>query len=175
MPGSDRTYRFTAVLERSANKLWGAHVRVPQHVAEKLLDSNRRVICVLNGTSEFQCAMLPQRGGSFVISVNKPLREKLGVTFGMEIGVSLRMDRSAYGLPVPEELEELFRQDRQGSRLFHTLTRGRQRTLLYMVGSVKSPDKRTARAVTILAHLKMNKGRINYRQLYTAMRAGVQR
>jgi len=119
--------------------------------------------------------MLPQKGGSFVISVNKPLREKLGMTFGMEIGVSLRKDRSIYGLPVPAELEELFRQDRQGSRLFHALTRGRQRTLLYMVGSVKSPDKRTARAVTILAHLKMNNGGINYRQLYIALRVSARR
>ena len=150
-------------------------MRVPRNIAEKLLDPDRRVICALNGTPEFQCAMLPQRGGTLVISVKKPLREKLGVTFGGELGVSLRKDRSVYGLPVPEELEELFRQDRQGSRLFHALTRGKQRTLLYIIGSVKNPDKRTVRGVTILSHLKMNKGQINYRQLNAALQASTRR
>ena len=49
---------------------------------------------------------------------------------------------------------------------------GRRRTLLYTVASAKSPDKRVARAIIILDHLKANKGKINYRQLYFMLRSG---
>jgi uncharacterized protein YdeI (YjbR/CyaY-like superfamily) len=84
--------------------------------------------------------------------------------------VSLKKDKSEYGLPVPDELNELFRQDAEGNRLFHALTRGRQRTLLYIVGSAKDSDKRILRAIVIINHLKANKGRINYRQLNASLK-----
>ena len=158
--------RFTSILERSTNKLWGCHFRVPDRIAKRLIDGeSRRVVCALNGSAEYQCAMLPHGNGSFVITVNKKLRDALGLAFGMEVQVSLRKDISEYGLPLPEELQELLRQDAKGSTLFHALTRGRQRTLLYIIGSVKNAEKRIARAIGVVDHLKTNGGRINYKQL----------
>ena len=163
--------QFTSTLERSTNRLWGAHFRVPAQVVKKLSShEHRRVVCVLNGVAEYQCAMLPFGNGAFVISVNKQLRDKLKLEFGMDVGVTLRKDTSEYGLPLPEELQMLFKQDKEGDKLFHALTRGRQRTLLYMVGHAKDPDKRIAIAITIIDHLKTNKGKINYRQLFTALK-----
>jgi hypothetical protein len=158
--------RFTSILERSTNKLWGSHFRVPTNVAKKLMDgTSRRVVCTLNNSATYQCAMLPQKGGVFVISVNRQLCKKLKLDYGTDVQVSLKKDESEYGLPLPEELEEVFRQDSSGSRLFHALTRGKQRTLLYIVDKGKNPDVRIFRALTIVKHLASNKGKINYRQL----------
>ncbi|HAL56026.1 MAG TPA: hypothetical protein DCP63_06015 [Bacteroidetes bacterium] len=159
-------FRFTSILERSVNRLWGCHFRVPKRIVERLSGTgSRRVLCSVNGSAEHQCAILPQRGGTFVITVNKNMRDALGLDFGIEVQVTLKKDLSTYGLPLPAELQELLRQDPEGSTLFHALTQGRQRTLLYIIGLVKNPEKRTARAVAVVRHLKANGGIINYRQL----------
>jgi hypothetical protein len=159
-------HQFTSTLERSDNKLWGCHFRVPAPIAKQLVDGeSRRVVCTLNNRAEYQCAILTVGRGARVITVNKKLRDSLGLAFGMEVHVRLKKDTSEYGLPLPEELQELLRQDAEGNRVFHALTRGRQRTLLYIVNSAKNPEKRIARAIVIIKHLKANNGRINYKQL----------
>ncbi|MBI3112562.1 MAG: DUF1905 domain-containing protein [Ignavibacteriales bacterium] len=160
------TSRFTSILERSDNRLWGAHLRVPVRVAERFGEGKtRRVFCGLNDGEEFQCAILHRGKDLFLVTVNKRLRDALGLEFGKEVRVSLRKDETEYGLPMPEELRELFRQDREGGALFHALTRGKQRTLLYIIGSSKDPEKRIFRAIAVVNHLKANKGTIHYRQL----------
>jgi hypothetical protein len=160
------SHRFIAPLERSDNKLWGSHVRVPARVAKEYASGrSRRILCQLNDSEMFQCALLPFGSGQFVISVNKSLRSQLGLEMGDDVIVRVQRDESTYGLPVPDELSELFAQDKEGDRLFHALTRGKQRTLLYIIGSVKDPDKRIHRALAIVNHLKENFGTINYRRL----------
>lgn len=158
--------RFTAVLERSTNRLWGAHFRIPGPVAKKLQrDGHRRIVCELNGVAQYQCAMLPFGRGTLVVSVNKSLRDKLGLQLGSRLNVVLRKDVSEYGLPVPDEFHAVLAQDKEGTNLFHSLTRGRQRTLLYIIGHVKDSDKRIVRSLTVVNHLKANKGKINYKRL----------
>jgi uncharacterized protein YdeI (YjbR/CyaY-like superfamily) len=105
-----------------------------------------------------------------VISVNKAEQKSLGLTIGSEVTVSLTRDETAYGLPVPEEVRELLRQDREGDRLFHALTRGKQRTLLYFIDTAKDPEKRAMRALAVVRHLKANNGKINFRLLNLALR-----
>ncbi len=114
--------------------------------------------------------MLPQANGSFVISVNATVRKKHNLSFGDEVDVKLEKDSTKYGLPMPEELAELLRQDKEGNRLIHALTPGKRRTLLYIVGAVKNPDARARRAAVIVHHLKLNNGSINYRQLYQQLK-----
>jgi Domain of unknown function (DUF1905)/Bacteriocin-protection, YdeI or OmpD-Associated len=165
-------FMFTSVLERSTNKLWGGHFIVPAEVAKRLISKrSRRVVCQLNNAAAYQCAMIPHGNGGFVITVNKKLRDSLGLDFGMNVNVTLRKDSSKYGLPVPEELKELLLQDRQGSDLFHSLTKGKQRTLLYIIGSAKTSPRRLERAVRVIKHLKVNLGTINYRQLNESLRS----
>ncbi len=168
---SKTALQFTSRLEQSHNRLWGGHFGVPISVAQKLVDAgSRRVVCSINGSPEYQCALLPHGDGLYVVSVNKKLRSALGLSFGMAVHVSLRKDESKYGLPMPEELEELLRQDKEGHRLFHSLTAGRQRTLLYTINSAKNTETRLTRAVIIIRHLKANGGKINYRQLSQMLR-----
>lgn len=160
------TFHFTSTLEKSDNKLWGCHFPVPKQVAEKLIgEDSKRVVCTLNGKETYQCAILYYEKGKPVISVNKKIRDSLGLAFGMEVDVSLKKDTSEYGLPLPEELVEVFRQDKEGKKVFHSLTLGKQRTLLYIVGQAKNSEKRVFRSLVIVKHLKENKGKIDYKQL----------
>ena len=129
----------------------------------------RRVVCTLNGTHTFQCALMPNKG-EFVISINKAIREKLGIDDGDKINVELVADTSKYGLPMPEELAEVLRQDKEGSQLFHALTPGKQRSLIYLTTGAKGIDRRIHAALTILEHLKDNNGKVFGEKLMEEMK-----
>lgn len=167
----EESYQFTSILEISTNKLWGSHFAVPDAIANTLIDGNdRRVVCLLNDKVEYQCALLPRGDGSYLITVNKKIRDQLGLQPGSKVTVTLHKDESEYGLPMPDELAELLRQDEEGNRLFHALTPGKLRTLLYIAGRPKNSDIRLHRALVIVEHLKKNSGKINYRQLNEELR-----
>ncbi len=168
---STGTEHFSSTLEPSDNKLWGAHFTVPKNVATRLVNGiERRVVCTLNGEETFQCGLIPHGNGSFVITVNKKLRDKLDLKIGMMLDVHLKKDESKYGLPMPEEFVELLRQDKDGSRLFHALTSGKQRTLLYIIGKKKNVDARIECGIIILEHLKANRGIIQYKILNESLK-----
>ena len=163
----EESLQFTSILEISTNKLWGAHLPVPGLIAQTFLaDDAKRVICTLNEKVEFQCALVPKGEGVYCIVVNKKIRDQLGLKEGSTARVSLQKDESEYGLPMPEELAEVLAQDEEGNRLFHALSPGKLRTLLYIVGQVKNTDARITRAFAIVEHLKANGGKINYKQLH---------
>ena len=167
----ENKYHFTAVLEKFNSTLWGHHLSVPDAVAQIFVaNDTKRVVCTLNETVEFQAALMPKGDGAWFININKTLRDKLALKIGTPVRVSLRKDDSEYGLPMPEELAELLLQDADGNQIFHALTPGKQRTLLYIVGSIKSPDLRLNRAIVVVEHLKENSGKINFKQLYAQLK-----
>ncbi len=167
----EETYHFTAVLEKFNSNLWGHHLSVPDAVAQVFLSQNaKRIVCTLQETAEFQAALMPKGDGAYFININKTLRDKLGLKIGTPVRVALRKDNSEYGLPMPEELAELLQQDEEGDQLFHALTPGKQRTLLYIVGSVKSSDLRLNRAVAVVEHLRENAGKIDFKKLYASLK-----
>lgn len=99
-------------------------------------------------------------GEIFTIIVNKSKRDKLGIAAGDKVSVELAADESKYGLPMPEELQEVLDQDPEGDQLFHLLTPGKQRSILYFVGKVKDIDKRIHTALIFIDHIKKNNGKI---------------
>lgn len=167
---------FEARLEKMDSPLWQYHLPVPDEVAQPLVQgTDRRVVCGLNGAVEFQCGLMPKGDGTFFILLNKKVRDQLKLAEGQSVAVSLQPDNSKYGLPMPEELEELLLQDADGDRLFHALTPGKQRNLLYIAGQVKSPEKRLARAMAIVEHLKKNDGQIQFKELNQDIREASKR
>jgi hypothetical protein len=163
---------FTARIENFNTKLWTYHIKVPGHVASHFLEKgDKRVVCTLNDVHTFQCAIMPAGNGIHFININKKIRDTLKLKEGSKVGVSLEKDKSTYGLPFPEELKELLDQDKEGNRLFHLLTPGKQRNILYYVNQVKNTDLRIHRAMIFLDHLKRNKGKLNFRELFEEFKA----
>lgn len=115
----------------------------------------KRVVCSINGSDGFQCALMPW-GEVFYIIVNKTKRDKLGIVAGDMVNVELTRDESKYGLPMPEEFQEVLAQDAEGDRLFHGLSAGKQRSLLYLISKPKDIDVRIRYALIVVAHLKEN-------------------
>lgn len=120
---------------------------------------SKRVVCSINGSEGFQCALMPS-GDIFYIIVNKKKRDALGIAAGDTVSVELVRDESKYGLPMPDELREVLNQDPEGDRLFHALTAGKQRSLLYLIGKINDIDKRIHQALIVVDHLKENDGKI---------------
>jgi hypothetical protein len=162
--------KFKAILAKSADTGWH-YIPVDGQIGNKFEKKNgsRRVVCTINGTETFQCALLPW-DDSFTIIVNKAKRERLGIVGGDKVSVELKVDESKYGLPMPEELREVLKQDPEGDKLFHALTAGKQRTMLYYIGKIKDIDRRIHTSLIFLEHLKKNEGKIVFPQLQAELK-----
>ncbi len=134
----------------------------------------KRVVCTINGGDGFQCALLPS-GGLFYIIVNKKRRDELGIVADETVSVLLERDISKYGLPMPEEFQEVLDQDPEGDRLFHLLTPGKQRSLLHFAGQRKDVDERIYYSLIIIEHLKKNDGEIDHRKLHEELKSTTNR
>lgn len=165
-----RSIKFKTVLERSPETSGWHFLVIEKKTADKLSfkDQYKRVVCTINGGEPFQCALMPW-GPKFYIIVNKKKRDALGIVAGDKVAVELVIDESKYGLPMPEEFREVLNQDAEGDRIFHSLTPGKQRSLLYLIGSVKDIDKRIHQSLLIVEHIKEN-GKVIDKILYEELK-----
>ena len=163
-------------LKTKLEKLSGGYawriLRIPRSVLAKLgiKGNTRRVVCTLDGKVSYQCGLMPDGNGEFFITVNKKLRDELGVTDGDLVRVELTKDESKYGLPMPDELAEVMRQDAEGDRMFHALTPGNQRLMIRVVSAFTDVDRRIHRALTLIEHLRKNDGRLVYDELHNTLK-----
>lgn len=104
----------------------------------------------------------------FYIIVNQ--KKRLGLVAGDIVKVRLVKDESKYGLPMPEEFEEVLKQDPEGDSLFHALTAGKQRSILYHLSKPRDIDVRIHQALLIINHLKENDGKILDKLLYEELK-----
>ncbi|MFT6358644.1 MAG: bifunctional DNA-binding transcriptional regulator [Saprospiraceae bacterium] len=167
--------QFTSVLEKFEGNLWGHHILVPDGIYQPYAATDRRVVCRINDLKEFQCALMSKGDGQYFINLNKKLRKKLDINIGEAVTVELRKDESEYGLPMPEEMQELLNLDDEGNHYFHQLTKGKQRTLLHLVGKPKNTDIRLRKAVAVLEYLKEVEGKLDFKELNIAIKESNQR
>lgn len=130
---------------------------------------HKRVVCTVNGSIQLHSALMPMGEGSYIM-INKANREKLGLKEGDKVTIELEKDSSEYGMPMPESLQVMLDQDEEGSQYFHSLTPGKQRSLIYIVSKVKSLDKQINKSLAILDHLKDVQGRLDFRMLNTKIK-----
>lgn len=162
MARSRKTITFKAKFTNAAEQGGGWHFLVVEpKVVERLgfKGGSKRVLCSINRADPFPCALMPW-GEIFYIIVNKKRRADLGLNVGDFVEVRLQRDDSKYGMPMPEELKEVLNQDPEGDRLFHALTPGKQRSMLYFIGKFKDIDRRIHTALSLVEHLKKNNGKI---------------
>ncbi len=150
-------------LEASENASGWQYITVPREAGERFprKGGSRRVICTINGTETFPCALMPYEG-VFTIVVNKARRKKLGILPGDVLEVEIAADESKYGMPMPEELEEVLNQDPEGRELFDALRPGQRRSMMFYIGKLKDIDRRIHSALIFVEHIKRNGGKIDH-------------
>lgn len=162
---------FKGKVENMRSSVWGHAVLVPEKVTEFFKKKDiSRFIATINGSKEIHCAFIPNGKGKAYILLNKELRKELKILEGDEVSFKVIPDESKYGMPLPEEMEELFYQDPEGNEVFHTLSAGKQRSLLYLVGKPKSSKTRLKKAITIIEYLKDTGGELDYKELNEAFK-----
>jgi len=162
----DKIKSFKGIVEDSAGAVYGFHVMIPEAISEYYLQQDiKRLVCTINNTYTWQCALIPKGGGRYYVLLNAEIRKKQQLKLGAEIEVHLKPDTSKYGMPMPEEMQELLHQDPEGDQLFHQLTLGKQRSLLHLIGKPKGSQKRLEKALIVLDHLKNQNGQLDFKIL----------
>jgi Bacteriocin-protection, YdeI or OmpD-Associated/Domain of unknown function (DUF1905) len=118
-------------------------------------DGNKRVICTINGTEQIHAAIMPIKDGGHFVRIGSTTCKKLKLKVGSEIEASFVIDKSEYQFEMPEELKEVLDTDEEANKIFHALTAGNQRGLIYLLSLVKSSDKKIERALKIAESIKM--------------------
>jgi len=62
---------------------------------------------------------------------------------------------------------ELLQIDDEGNKLFHELTPGKQRSLLFIIGKPKNSDTRLRKALMTIDYLKEANGKLDFKELQT--------
>ncbi|MBU6343026.1 MAG: DUF1905 domain-containing protein [Bacteroidetes bacterium] len=172
MEKPENALEFSAHIELSDNKLWGAHFHVPDPIAQVFLGmGDKRVVVRINGILEYQCALVSMGDAYYVVTVNKKNRDALKLKAGSPVQVLIWKDESTYGLPMPESFAELLAQDEQGNAWFHALTPGKQRNILYYINQAKTIDKQIDRGLLMLEHLRKMNGKIDFKILNADIKA----
>lgn len=166
------TKTFKTTLSAYNAPYTGYYISIPEEVSSFFVKKDiKRFTCNINDEIEFPCALLSRSNGSHYIMINKTNQKKLHVQVGDELDLKLSADESKYGMPIPEEMEVLLEQDPDADKLFHALTAGRQRSLLFMIGKPKSSAIRLNKALAVCEYLKSTGGKVDIPELNEFIRS----
>ncbi|MEM7298159.1 MAG: YdeI/OmpD-associated family protein [Bacteroidota bacterium] len=156
---------FKAPILKFESDLWSFYLAIPKEIGNHfIVGDDRRVKCTINNAKPIHSALMP-KGDVYSIYVKKDFLKKHLLEEGDEVDVLLEKDTSEYGIPLPESFQVLLDQDEEGSLYFHELTKGKQRSLIHIVGKVKNVDSQLAKGLAIMHHLKETKGELDFKRL----------
>ena len=159
-------YTVNSVLVDFNSKLWRHHFIVPEDITALLTKGqNRRVLVKINGQLEIRSSLMPINKTESFVLINSEVKRKLGLSTGDEATLEITEDSSTYGMEMPEELGVLLDQEPDCNKLFHGLTPGKQRSLIYVVNKVKNTNSRLNKALAIVHHLKEVDGKLDFKML----------
>lgn len=157
---------FKATLKDKINNVYGLHLLVPIEIVDYYKKKNiNRFNIKFNDSKAYPRAILSNGNDQYYLYLNKALQKEMKARLGDEIFVQMQPDTSDYGMPMPEELAECLYQMPVGNDLFHKLTPGKQRSLIYMVAKPKREETRVKKAYQILSYLESVNGKLDYKEL----------
>ena len=95
-----------------------------------------------------------KNSGDFKMMFSKQKQKELNLTLGDSFTIQLFEDTSKYGVDVPEELEEVFLTDFEAYQIFETLTKGKQRSIIYGVKRFKTSQLKIDKALILCENLR---------------------
>ena len=142
------------------------HIAVPKKIVEQVGGFGTRLLCSINGNEKIHSGLMGKGDGRGMIIINKKNQKKWSITIDDEVVTTIELDHSKYGMEIPEELEALLKQDREGLKAFENISPSKQRYIISYVDGVKSTQKRIDRAIFLIENLKtMPEGTFDHRHL----------
>ena len=108
----------------------------------------------INDQVTWQCGTVPLGSNRAYITFSKGRMKKIGVGLGDTVTVHLEKNRSEYGFDIPEEFEEVLKQDPHGSHRFNALSKATRRAVLYIIVQLKSSEKRIEKSLFFMENIK---------------------
>lgn len=162
---------FNGIVESFNGPVYGRNVKVPDDIVQYFKDLNvKRLVAEFNDEAINHCALMSAGKGVYFVNINKSICKQLKLEIGDKVSISLQEDTSKYGMPVPEEMEELLKVDPEGEKYFENLSDGKKRTLLHMIGLPKTSATRLKKAVVVLDYLKAAQGKLDFKELNIAFK-----
>lgn len=164
--------KFKSKVEFTDSSLgWHCFIPVPDKITRKFIEgADRRVVCKINDQLTLQAALMPSKEGFHYILLNKQNRTKLKIQQGDSVTVVISKDKSEYGIATPDFFKVFCEEDPDGSKHFHNLTMGLQRSLLYLISKPKSENKQLEKAWIIFDYLKSVNGKLDFKELQQAFK-----
>jgi hypothetical protein len=160
--------KFKANISRfeESTVFWTAVIIIPEKIYQEMikLSTDKRIICTLNETLTFHCAMIPKKPNHYIM-LNKEKMATLNLHNNDDIMVEIFPDKSTFGIDISEEFQEVLLQDDVAENLFKKLTPGKQRSLIYLITKIKNSQTRINKTFVILDHLKRNNGTLDFKVL----------
>lgn len=142
------------------DKLHISYISVSDNVLQEFMEEgdqllyNQRFNVTVNDQITWQGGTVSLGNNTAYIAFSKARMKKIGVRLGDPVTVHLEKNRSEYGFDVPEEFEEVLRQDPVANERFKTLTKGTRRAVIYIVLQLKSSQKRIEKSFFLMENLK---------------------
>lgn len=151
MPG------FKARLERFQKSTH--FISVPHEETEQWTNLGvKRVLANLKsdfGTLSVHSALTRQKDQGLIIHLGLPACKTLKIKEGDWLTVDLEEDTSPYQFNMPEELQAVLDTLPEANMAFQLLSPGKQRSILHLISTLKSEQKRIEKALTIADRLRM--------------------
>ena len=129
------------------------HIAILPDELVKSFHGEKRIIVTVKG-HQLHLAVNRLHELGYYIYMGKDTLKKLDLELGMSFEAEFRSDDTPYQCEMPEELQEVLLTDPEADRIFHSLTPGNQRSLIFMVSKVKSTDKRIEKSLKMVEGLK---------------------
>ena len=156
--------KFTATISRFEDSEihWTSIIVIPEEIFQEMIKiaPSKRIICTLNNTLVFHCAMIPRKNYHFIM-LGKDKIKTLNLDPNEEFQVEIVPDDSEFGADISKEFQEVLKSDPDGKMLFDKLTLGKQRSIIYVISKSKSSQLKIEKTFVFLDHLKRNKGKFD--------------
>jgi hypothetical protein len=156
--------KFKATISRfeESEVFWTSIIKIPDDIYQKmiLLSPSKRIICTINNTLTFHCAMIPKKTYHYIM-LGRDKIKTLNLNPNDDFWVEIVPDKSELGFESCEELEEVLFSDPEGNALFEKLTSGRKRSFLVYLSKTKNSQLKIEKCFVFLDHLKRNKGKFD--------------
>ncbi len=139
-----------------------------QSFAEKKMNRVKVSACYQEKTINFYAAVKKDKvSEDYKMMFSKQKQKELGLTLGNKFTVQLFEDTSKYGVEIPEELEAVLLSDYEAYVIFESLTKGKQRSIIYYILRLKNIQKRIDQSLLLCENLK--RGNTQNKELFQAL------
>lgn len=135
------------------------NIFIPKEIYTPFADKNMNRVKVKilfnDKVLDFYAAVKKDKiSGNFKMMFSKQKQKELNLSLGDEFEMQLFEDTSKYGVDVPEELEEVFLTDHEAFSIFETLTKGKQRSIIYAIKRFKGSQNKIDKALIMCENLR---------------------